>query len=399
MSINIFGEINFFIILAIACIPAVMCGVMEKPIKYYGFFITLLFIVLALYQKKSAIIYLIIYCAWQILQITVYQNISNKSADRRGDNVSKEAVKKVQKKSRPLLWLFLFLSMLPLILFKVFQLFEITVFTVLGLSYMTFKALQMLLEIYDGLIKEISIMETLYFLLFFPCLESGPIDRSRRFHQDYTEVKSRSEYLECMGTGIFKLLLGAVYKFVFASIFFRIRFNFGTGSEWYTVPVNMYSYGFYLFFDFAGYSLMAIGTSYLFGIRTPENFNKPFISTDMLDFWNRWHMSLSYWLRDYLFSRFVMASMKGRWFKNKLTGPVIGLMINMTVMGLWHGLAWNFIIYGMYHGVLLAATEIYQKKFKFHKRHKKQRGYKMCSWFITFNLVMFGFYIFSGELF
>ena len=92
-----------------------------------------------------------------------------------------------------------------------------------------------------------------------------------------------------------------------------------------------------------------------------------------------------------------MASMKGKWFKSKLTGASIGFMVNMLLMGLWHGLTYSYILYGLYHGVLLAITEIYQKKSKFYKKHKKEKWYKIVSWFITFNLVMFGFFIFSGR--
>ena len=101
-----------------------------------------------------------------------------------------------------------------------------------------------------------------------------------------------------------------------------------------------------------------------------------FISIDIKDFWDRWHITLSHWFRDFVFSRFMMASIRGKWFKDKLTGACIGFMINMLLMGLWHGLSLSYILYGLYHGVLLAITEVYQKKSK---------------------LVMFGFFIFSGR--
>lgn len=162
--------------------------------------------------------------------------------------------------------------------------------------------------------------------------------------------------------------------------------------------IYMYCYGFYLFFDFAGYTLMAVGMSYIYGIRSPENFNKPFLALDMKDFWDRWHISLSHWFRDFIFSRLMMRSIKGKWFKSKLTGASFGLIVNMTVMGVWHGFDIYYIMYGVYHGVLLALTEIYQKKCrKFHRAHKDEKWYIAVSWFITFNLVMFGFFIFSGR--
>ena len=118
----------------------------------------------------------------------------------------------------------------------------------------------------------------------------------------------------------------------------------------------------------------------------------------MKDFWNRWHITLSNWFRDFLFSRFMMASIRGKWFNDKLVGASIAFIINMLVMGIWHGIGINFILYGLYHGVLLSVTEIYQKKSKFYKKYKKNTIYKLVSWFLTFNFVMFGFLIFSGKI-
>ncbi|HHX37257.1 MAG TPA: D-alanyl-lipoteichoic acid biosynthesis protein DltB, partial [Clostridiaceae bacterium] len=123
-----------------------------------------------------------------------------------------------------------------------------------------------------------------------------------------------------------------------------------------------------------------------------------FISKDMKDFWNRWHISLSHWLRDYLFTRFVFQSMKKKRFKSRQTTAALGFIFNMTVMGIWHGVTVYYILYGVYHGVLLALTDIYQKKSKFHKQHRNDKWYQVLSWFITLNLVMAGFLLFSGRL-
>lgn len=153
-----------------------------------------------------------------------------------------------------------------------------------------------------------------------------------------------------------------------------------------------------MFFDFAGYSLMAVGTSYILGIRTPDNFNKPFISIDIRDFWTRWHITLSQWFRDYIFSRFMLRVLKNKWFSDKLQGACIGLLINMSIMGIWHGTEAHYIAYGVYHGILMAITEVYQKKSRIYKRYKNVKWYKFISWFFTLNAVMLGFLIFSGYL-
>ena len=106
-------------------------------------------------------------------------------------------------------------------------------------------------------------------------------------------------------------------------------------------------YGLYLFFDFAGYSAMAVGTSYLLGIKTPDNFNKPFLSVDIKDFWNRWHITLSSWFRDFIFTRFMVDSARKKRFSNRLIGASVGLVLNMLIMGVWHGMEGHYILDGL----------------------------------------------------
>ena len=161
----------------------------------------------------------------------------------------------------------------------------------------------------------------------------------------------------------------------------------------------MYAYSFYLYFDFAGYSFMAVGISYVLGIKTPDNFNLPYVSKDIKEFWNRWHMSLSFWFRDFIYTRFVMAGIKNKWMKNRYAISYIGFIITMLTMGIWHGTAAHYIIYGAYHGVLLCITDYYERHSKFYKKVKHTNSWSYISAFVTFNLVCFGFLIFSGKLF
>ena len=136
----------------------------------------------------------------------------------------------------------------------------------------------------------------------------------------------------------------------------------------------------------------------MLGIRVPDNFNKPFISIDIKDFWDRWHISLSHWFRDFVFSRFMIWAIRGKKFKNRLNAASAGFIVNLLIMGAWHGLTVDYLAYGLYHGILLAVTERYQKT-KWYKAHKNKKIYQIASWFITLNLVMFGFLIFSGKFF
>lgn len=302
------------------------------------------------------------------------------------------------KEHKKAMILMIFLAGLPLVLVKVLAVFKISGLGFLGISYMTFKLIQIIIEIYDGLIeKPMGPLDYVHFLLFFPALSSGPIDRSRRFIEDWQKQRTKDEYLELAGTGLFRLVLGLFYKLVISGMVFQqmtsIRYK-----DFSFFVIYMYLYTAYLFFDFAGYSLMAVGASNILGIETPMNFNVPFISVDIKDFWNRWHITLSTWLRDFVFSRIVMRFMRKKIFKKRLTTAMVAYMINMTFMGFWHGITLNYIAYGFYHGILMAAFEWYQKKSKFYKKNKNKTWYKVISWIITMHLVMFGFLIFSGKM-
>ena len=302
------------------------------------------------------------------------------------------------KEHKKTMILMVFLAGLPLVLVKVLAVFKISGLGFLGISYMTFKLIQIIIEIYDGLIeKPMGPLDYVHFLLFFPALSSGPIDRSRRFLEDWKKQRTKDEYLDLAGTGLFRLVLGLFYKLVISGMVFQQMISIRYKDFSFFV-IYMYLYTAYLFFDFAGYSLMAVGASNVLGIETPMNFSIPFISVDIKDFWNRWHITLSMWLRDFVFSRIVMRFMRKKIFKKRLTTAMVAYMINMTFMGFWHGITLNYIAYGFYHGILMAAFEWYQKKSKFYKKNKNKTWYKVISWLITMHLVMFGFLIFSGKI-
>lgn len=380
---QLFSDNGFFMWLALLALPAIFLGVREKPLKHYGMAVSLVFLWLALGHNLRALAYLTGFCLFEYALVCVYGKARLTQGRKAGTYYTA-----------------LVLSIAPLTLYKILSVTGNPhhILGFLGISYMTFKAVQIVIEIYDGLIERVPADEFFYLMLFFPVLVSGPIDRSRRFHDDLVRTIPREEYLEMVGEGLMKIFKGLVYKLVLAACFYALMQYFGMGRDGRSVLIYLYSYGFYLFFDFAGYSLMAVGASNLFGIRTPDNFNNPFRSKDIIEFWDRWHITLSHWFRDYVFSRVTMALVKGRRIKNKLAIAAIAFLINMGLMGFWHGLELHFIAYGLYHGVLLAAFEVFRKKSRFYKKHKKDRWFILLSWFITFHLVMFGFFIFSGRL-
>lgn len=271
----------------------------------------------------------------------------------------------------------------------------------LGLSYVTFRCLDVIFGIQDGVIQSLAPVQYLAYLLFFPPISSGPIDRFKRFEMDWKPERTRDEFLQDLDGAVQRIFTGFLYKFILAALIKTYWLDPAAGGAglWPTISY-MYAYSFYLFFDFAGYSLFAIGFSYLLGVHTPENFNRPFLAPNIREFWNRWHISLSWWFRDHVYSRFVFAALKGHWFKSKYTASYLGFFLAFGLMGVWHGVALNYIVYGLYHAALLAGQDGLSR---WNKQRKLLRGeglaWRTASILLTFNLVCFGFLIFSGRLF
>ena len=372
---NYFEGNEFFLLLFVVLLIGFVVNFFEKRKDYYILALSLLFAGAIYGKSRAMIVYLLAFIVYQYYLVFLAQRIEAK-------------------------WLkpLVFLSILPLVINKVFALTSLHLLAFIGISYMSFKTIQIMLEISDGLIKEkISVKDYLQFLLFFPTVSAGPIDRSRRFLKEINEVIPRKEYLELAGDGVYRIVLGLLYKIVLSTYVYQMLLTLNnTGTVVYSIKY-MYLYTLYLFFDFAGYSLMAVGSSNILGIQTPMNFNKPFLSVDIKDFWTRWHITLSTWLRDFVFSRVLMQVIRKKWFKNRLHNATYAYMVNMLVMGFWHGLSVSYIVYGFYHGVLMAGFEVYQKKSNFYKKNKNKNWYKLLSWFVTMHLVMVGFFIFSGE--
>ena len=372
---NYFEGNEFFLLLFVVLLIGFVVNFFEKRKDYYILALSLLFAGAIYGKSRAMIVYLLAFIVYQYFLVFLAQRIEAK-------------------------WLkpLVFLSILPLVINKVFALTSLHLLAFIGISYMSFKTIQIMLEISDGLIKEkITVKDYLQFLLFFPTVSAGPIDRSRRFLKEINEVMPRKGYLELAGDGVYRIVLGLLYKIVLSTYVYQMLLALNnTGTVVYSIKY-MYLYTLYLFFDFAGYSLMAVGSSNILGIQTPMNFNKPFLSVDIKDFWTRWHITLSTWLRDFVFSRVLMQVIRKKWFKNRLHNATYAYMVNMLVMGFWHGLSVSYIVYGFYHGVLMAGFEVYQKKSNFYKKNKNKNWYKLLSWFVTMNLVMIGFFIFSGE--
>lgn len=373
-----FSGLLFFYLLFLGLLPAVVLGLLGKKLHYYGIFLCAAMLVIVFWQNGQ-LAALALFFLWEMALCCLFWRLP--------------------KRTRPLLWAAVILALGPLGLIKLGEVLQpFSLFRLMGASYMSFRAVQVLLDIYDGRLQKLRPVALGYFLLFFPAVSSGPIDRYRRFLSDLDRPPDREHYRTLLAQGIWKLAGGYVSAVVISGFIQQYWLAALPASGFGATLSYMYGYTFYLFFNFAGYSSMAIGTGYLLGIQMPENFNQPFLSVDMKDFWSRWHISLSTWLRDYLYSRFVMKSLKQKRFSNPRTASYLGYVLNMMAMGAWHGLQPQYLLYGVYHSALMCLNEVLDlhcKPFRSFKTHGA--GQVVCV-LVTFHLFSFGLLIFSGRL-
>ena len=275
-----------------------------------------------------------------------------------------------------------------------------TTFGFLGISYLTFRYLDVLVGIHDGLFAAPGLARLLGYVFFFPCISAGPIDRYRRFEGDLAPRRSGADYAADIDAGLYRVAQGFLYKFVVAALIYRYALlPLGPQRDLLHLWLYMYVYAVFLFFDFAGYTAFAIGVSRFFGIRSPENFRLPFLSRNFKDFWNRWFITLSWFLRDHVYMRFVLGALRSRRFRNRHAASYVGYMLTFLAMGFWHGLDLHYIVYGCYHGVMISTNDFlarWNQRRRLLPDNALTRGLSIV---LTFNLVCFGMLIFSGHLF
>ncbi|HDR6310988.1 TPA: D-alanyl-lipoteichoic acid biosynthesis protein DltB [Bacillus cereus] len=381
-----YGSFYFFAIVGILLIPTIIAGLKGKMLRKYNAVLTLVMIAIIFSDKPKQAIMLAAFIIWQYALIKGYLLLRK------------------QNNSTFMFCIAVILSILPLILAKIAPFVpELHFIVFAGMSYVTFRAVQMVFEVRDNLIKELSFFNFWEFVLFFPAISSGPIDRYRRFHKDIQKPPSAEEYQKLLYTGLNRIFQGFLYKFIIAHLIttYLVKAVFANQDTLLSNVIFMYATSMQLFFDFAGYSAFVIGISYMMGIKTPENFNKPFLSRNIKDFWNRWHMSLSFWFRDFIYMRFVFFATKKKLIKNRYTISYIGAFLNFFIMGIWHiqgSAVAQYVIYGLYHAALFILFDIFERKNKKHKFWPNNKFTHVLAIVITFHVVCFGFLIFSGHL-
>ena len=276
------------------------------------------------------------------------------------------------------------------------------IFQIIGISYITFRSIQVFIDEVSTT-KKLNFLDFFNFTVFIPSLLIGPIDRFKRFTNDvdagYENITTNS-YVE----GYQLLLKGLVYKYILAEFINRLVLNHLTDDGTLTYHIMyMYSYLIFLFFDFAGYSLLAMSFAKFIGVSLPFNFNQPFLAVNPKEFWQRWHKSLGDWLNDYFFKPIFKDFTTKQKFK-PITRQNLALLSTFTLMGFWNGFEPHYIVSGVLFGVYSVVHNYYVYLCKKNKKDVffgtlNPKIVTLISIVFMFNAVAFSIYIFSGKLF
>jgi alginate O-acetyltransferase complex protein AlgI len=268
----------------------------------------------------------------------------------------------------------------------------------LAISFFTFQQIAYLVDSYRGLTHEYSFSRYALFVTFFPQLIAGPIvhhaemlPQFERQHRLAPHAQHLLLGLTIFSIGLFKKIVLADGIAIHADAVFHDAAG-GQSPDFFLAWVGALSYTFQLYFDFSGYSDMAVGLAHLFGIRLPINFNSPYKATSIIDFWRRWHMTLSRFLRDYLYIA-LGGNRNGRWQRYR------NLFLTMLLGGIWHGAGWTFVLWGALHGVMLTLNHGWHAV---RDRWLPQAAftrwwYRAVAWALTFAGVVVGWVLFRAD--
>ncbi len=264
----------------------------------------------------------------------------------------------------------------------------------LGISFYTFKTLTYTIDMYYKKTEPcFSLLDYAVFVTFFPTLVAGPISRASHFLPQLRTFSMSYENLQpgirLFVVGLFKKLFIADNLGFYVDGYYASPLVFDSITAWGAVL----SYALQIYFDFSGYSDMAIGSSRIMGFHIEENFHYPYLSTSIGEFWRRWHMTLSNWIRDYLY-----IPLGGS--RKCPIRTYVNLMIAMLLCGLWHGAAWTFVFWGGYHGVALCFHRAFKnRKMSDSKRFAELSSLSVLKWSLTFLVVTLGWVFFRSPKF
>jgi D-alanyl-lipoteichoic acid acyltransferase DltB (MBOAT superfamily) len=257
----------------------------------------------------------------------------------------------------------------------------------LGISFFTITQIAFLVDSYEGLVEERKLLNYALFVTFFPHLLAGPILHHKEMMPQFDNVRNKVINYKNLSFGLYLFLIGLFKKVMIADEFSQwagAGFDKAASLNLLAAWAASLSYTFQIYFDFSGYCDMAIGAGLMFNIKLPINFNSPYKALSIIDFWKRWHITLTNFVTTYLYTPILKSSGRITFRKS-----LIAIFIAMFISGLWHGAGWTFIFWGSLHGLALVVNHAWRKY--------KIRMNRILAWFITFNFVNFAFVFFRAR--
>ena len=257
----------------------------------------------------------------------------------------------------------------------------------LGISFFTFTQIAYLVDIYRGFIKEYELLNYFLFVTFFPHLLAGPIIHHKEMMPQFDRLKNKILNYKNFSGGLYLIIIGLFKKVIIAdtfAVYANAGFNSPHSIHFFQAWITSLSYTLQLYFDFSGYTDIAIGSSLMFNISLPINFNSPYRALNIQDFWRRWHITLSRFLRDY-----VYIPLGGNRLSESRT--LLNLTVTFLIGGLWHGAGWTFVFWGFLHGLAMVIHRLWQKLGLTLP--------KLLAWFLTFQFVNAAWIFFRADSF
>ena len=257
----------------------------------------------------------------------------------------------------------------------------------LAISFFTLQQIAFVVDSYEGLVKEKSFLDYTVFVTFFPQLIAGPIVHHKEMMPQFANIRNKVKRYKNISLGLLIFSIGLFKKVVIAdtfAIWASYGFDTATTLNVFEAWATSLSYAFQLYFDFSGYTDMAIEAALLFNIKIPINFNSPYKALSIIDFWQRWHISLSNFIGTYVYTPIIRSFNKLNFHK-----AMFATILTFIIVGLWHGASWMFVIFGTLHGIALTINHYWKRtKFKINN---------VIAWFITFNFVNLTMVIFRAK--
>jgi alginate O-acetyltransferase complex protein AlgI len=264
----------------------------------------------------------------------------------------------------------------------------------LGMSYIIFRLIHFVVEVYKKKIPRSSFIDLGLYVLFFPTFLAGPVERFKPFHIQTIEMKAPD--LSSINQGLFRILLGVAKKLVADYLAQKIIPALYIPESYPRFLILLFVYGpaIQIYLDFSGYTDMALGVSRLFGYKIMENFNRPFFQRNVAQFWRNWHISVYSWIRDYFFFPFFG-------YRATTLKIYVGIFMTMVVFMLWHKGNLNFLLLGIYHGLGLVVWQLFQemkRKYPSIRKWSLRPYVNPVAIFFTFNFVSVSFNLFYLDL-